>query len=834
MSLISHILQQIDDEEKQVGENQCFIGHEFRHRDLRIELEHALSSLSGTKLQPYFADSEVTGGFVLEKICKKILATRATIVDLTTANPNVYFELGLAIGLNKPIFVVLKQQKVVPTILESFVKLHFTSYTELEEHLVIQVPSWLEQSIEHHMRYNSHCHFVNVRCPDRQRITPKRRYLLIDHLKVTDEATQSAYDRDLQQELLAALARFHFEPTSLYKIPLESSFRLCDYCRNLRDSSFAFCHLTRQSSLDVYFLLGLATGLDIPSLLIVQKERDDSPPKPFEIPSMLKGLDLFEYKHYDEIGERLGDEVESFLNAKKYQPIAGRILTFLEARRREGEHEDQTEREPGETPQTEVQTAVQQRLLEIKSISDAQERLSMLIQLSQELADQGDAAGLRETLLIVRSFTHSAQQVGMLVAIVEAFASVRDTEGIRRVLEMVLGEERDEVRDPLLEAIALAYERLNEHDKAMEVAFLQSGKVSSAGAGMYVNEAPLKVFISYSHDSLEHDDRVLAFSDRLRADGIDCNLDQYAVSPAEGWPRWMDRQIHEADFVLMVCTPTYFRRVMGEEELDTGYGVMWESQIIYQYIYNQGTINTKFIPVLLEGANISDIPTPLKSAMYYHLSTDTGYEELYRRLTHQPRTLKPLPGKLKQLPSRDHKHSFSREVQNEQRIVEVTDNSVSNLSDNSQIVEDPADLRRDLDFSTQFQPASDDFPVHEKQKLLDYRNMIQNIRNEITPDKDLLQIDEAILQIFLQDLRSISSGLSQTRNSNISLIVDGVNRIYALLTKAINQLNVARLILKEIEKIGFDRQIRIEYFECLNECESYLAEILQEFEDMLL
>ena len=57
------------------------------------------------------------------------------------------------------------------------------------------------------------------------------------------------------------------------------------------------------------------------------------------------------------------------------------------------------------------------------------------------------------------------------------------------------------------------------------------------------------VFISYSHDSTEHADRVLALSDRLRADGIDCILDQYEVSPPEGFPRWMDRQIRAARFL---------------------------------------------------------------------------------------------------------------------------------------------------------------------------------------------------------------------------------------------------------------------------------------------
>ena len=71
------------------------------------------------------------------------------------------------------------------------------------------------------------------------------------------------------------------------------------------------------------------------------------------------------------------------------------------------------------------------------------------------------------------------------------------------------------------------------------------------------------VFISYSHDSPEHADRVLALSDRLIADGIDCTLDQYETTPPEGWPRWMDRHIRQADFVLMICTDTYCRGRIG-------------------------------------------------------------------------------------------------------------------------------------------------------------------------------------------------------------------------------------------------------------------------------
>ena len=42
-----------------------------------------------------------------------------------------------------------------------------------------------------------------------------------------------------------------------------------------------------------------------------------------------------------------------------------------------------------------------------------------------------------------------------------------------------------------------------------------------------------RVFISYSHDSARHQKRVVDLADRLRADGIDAEIDQYNASPRE-------------------------------------------------------------------------------------------------------------------------------------------------------------------------------------------------------------------------------------------------------------------------------------------------------------
>jgi hypothetical protein len=168
-----------------------------------------------------------------------------------------------------------------------------------------------------------------------------------------------------------------------------------------------------------------------------------------------------------------------------------------------------------------------------------------------------------------------------------------------------------------------------------------------------MDEQP-KVFVSYSHDSVEHGNSVWAFAEKLRSEGIDCILDQYETSPPEGWPRWMDKQIRDAKFVLMVCTETYYKRVMGEEKPGSGLGIRWEGNLIYQHIYNAGSINTKFIPVLFKDGQFTHIPTPLQGATHYRIDDKPEYDRLYWRLRGVTAT-KPTLGKLRPLPAKERK-----------------------------------------------------------------------------------------------------------------------------------------------------------------------------------
>jgi hypothetical protein len=147
----------------------------------------------------------------------------------------------------------------------------------------------------------------------------------------------------------------------------------------------------------------------------------------------------------------------------------------------------------------------------------------------------------------------------------------------------------------------------------------------------------INVFISYSHDSDEHRERVLGLSERLRADGIPTLLDRYVGmgSPPEGWPRWMLNGLDAASHVLCVCTGIYYRRFRGLEVPGRGRGVDWEGALITQALYDWRSVSNKFIPVLLDQTGKDCVPEPLRTQTSYVVDSEAGYQALYDALLNQ-------------------------------------------------------------------------------------------------------------------------------------------------------------------------------------------------------
>lgn len=151
-----------------------------------------------------------------------------------------------------------------------------------------------------------------------------------------------------------------------------------------------------------------------------------------------------------------------------------------------------------------------------------------------------------------------------------------------------------------------------------------------------------KVFISYSHDSQPHRDFVRGIANQLRAEGLNCTIDQYVNGfPPEGWQRWMEDQIEAADFVLLVCTETYLKRYRGHED-NGGKGVTFEGVVISQSLYDHYYRNSKFVPVIPENGSLDNVPISLKQYGTYTLPEQ--YDNLYRYLTNQPEHVPPVIG----------------------------------------------------------------------------------------------------------------------------------------------------------------------------------------------
>jgi hypothetical protein len=154
-----------------------------------------------------------------------------------------------------------------------------------------------------------------------------------------------------------------------------------------------------------------------------------------------------------------------------------------------------------------------------------------------------------------------------------------------------------------------------------------------------------RVLISYSHDSPAHKERTLELAQSLRGDGIDARIDQFVPAPAQGWPQWMEDELRQADFVIVVCTKSYRRRFEATEAPGVGRGASWESQLVKQRLYDNELTHETLVSVLFDDGDDEDVPTLLRAGTRLVLPED--YDSLLARLARQPAvhpaTLGPAP-----------------------------------------------------------------------------------------------------------------------------------------------------------------------------------------------
>jgi len=72
-------------------------------------------AIEKTKLQPVRADAEIFGtGKIIDQVWRGIKDAKVLVAELSTRNPNVFYELGLAHALHKPVVLVSSNEPDVP------------------------------------------------------------------------------------------------------------------------------------------------------------------------------------------------------------------------------------------------------------------------------------------------------------------------------------------------------------------------------------------------------------------------------------------------------------------------------------------------------------------------------------------------------------------------------------------------------------------------------------------------------------------------------------------------------------------------------------------------
>ncbi len=155
-----------------------------------------------------------------------------------------------------------------------------------------------------------------------------------------------------------------------------------------------------------------------------------------------------------------------------------------------------------------------------------------------------------------------------------------------------------------------------------------------------------KVFISYSWDNDKHKSWVASLATKLRSDGVDVRLDQWHSVPGDQLPSFMEREIRNNEFVLIICTPNY--KVKSDNRKG---GVGYEGDIMTAEVFTSKN-DRKFIPILKEGNWPDSSPSWLSGKYYIDLSKNDIFEGQYHDLLitlHEKRETAPPIGPIPDL-----------------------------------------------------------------------------------------------------------------------------------------------------------------------------------------
>ncbi|MET8758810.1 SEFIR domain-containing protein [Lentzea sp. NPDC004782] len=161
---------------------------------------------------------------------------------------------------------------------------------------------------------------------------------------------------------------------------------------------------------------------------------------------------------------------------------------------------------------------------------------------------------------------------------------------------------------------------------------------------------PPKVFVAYTHDSLQHKADVLTLAALLMRNGVETELDQWAEGQPQDWGVWAHEHITGSDYTIIVASPQCKIAGDGGGLATENRGARAEMAVIRDLVQrDRATWRPKLLTVVLPGRGVEEIPDFLQPYAVDHYKigelTTQGIEDLLRVIFKQPRTLRPSLGR---------------------------------------------------------------------------------------------------------------------------------------------------------------------------------------------
>jgi len=248
--------------------------------------------------EPYYTgkgiDMALEGQTLLLSVCQEIFTASFGVFNLSSQNPDSYLELGIALGLNRPIIAIAREGESLPPMLAGHQVITYTDHADLETRLARLRDGGFPPTLQPTTDY---CYFCGRICESMSVPPDENAYLVLHHSRLLW--------RGLMQSLTPHLAEYHLYP--VYLGEHVSGPMLCDVRRKVLAAQFVLCHLGTLSDESSFLSLGMAIGSRVPWVLLSRKGQGVAP-------SSLRGIDRIEYDTPADLEEPLLNILGGFLS----------------------------------------------------------------------------------------------------------------------------------------------------------------------------------------------------------------------------------------------------------------------------------------------------------------------------------------------------------------------------------------------------------------------------------------------------------------------------------------------------------------------------------------